>query len=342
MSRATAQGDQAAQSVGDRVCRALWLARDLSLHVGAHTVPAPQAGEVRVAVRWAGVCESDLHVLRSGERVREWPAVLGQEVYGDIDAVGPGVRMAVGTPVVLDSRFPCLDCDQCRQDPNHCTSLSFLGDARPGGFADYCNVPSWLAHPVPEDLDGSVAVLAVPLAVALHALSHVDTPPRRAAIIGHGPIGALINLELRHAGCQVDVAEPAPIRAALAEGLQAVVVERGELLELGGYDLVVDAAGATGSLADAMRAAAVGATILVAGLDHRSTEVAPMQIAHKRLRIVGVNAFIDELPEAIARLGAAPQRYRAVVTDSVSLEKLPKRLTRLLQTADAVKLLMHT
>ena len=66
-----------------------------------------------------------------------------------------------------------------------------------------------------------------------------------------------------------------------------------------------------------------------------------MQIAEKRLRIVGVNAFVDELPEAIARLAAAPQRYRAVVTDSVGLDALPARLARLLDTPDAVKLLVH-
>ena len=186
-----------------------------------------------------------------------------------------------------------------------------------------------------------MAVLAEPLAVALHALSHIDAPPRRAAIIGHGPIGALIHIELRSAGCEVDVAEPAPVRAALADGLQAVVVERGALLTSGGYDLVVDAAGAPGSLTDAIAAAAVGATILVVALDERPVKIVPMQIAEKRLRIVGVNAFIVDLPEAIARLVAAPQRYRAVVTDSVSLDRLPERLARLLQTPDAVKLLVH-
>jgi threonine dehydrogenase-like Zn-dependent dehydrogenase len=305
-------------------------------------VPAPPAGEVRIAVKWAGICGSDLHVLRTGEWVREFPAVLGHEVYGEIDAAGAGVRMAVGTPVVLDSRIPCLECDGCRSDPNTCANLSFLGEARHGGLAAYCNVPAWLVHPVPEDLDGSVAVLAEPLAVSLHALSHVAAPPRHAAVIGHGPIGALINLELHHAGCAVDVAEPAPMRAALAEAFQAVVVERSELLTPGGYDLVVDAAGAPGSLRDAIAAAAPGATILIVALDERPVEVVPMQIAEKRLRIVGVNAFIDELPEAIARLAAAPNRYRSVVTDTVSLERLPERLARLMQTPDAVKLLVHT
>ncbi len=339
VNQATTQGDEAA--LGDRDCLALWLSSDLTLGVGPHGVPAPEPGEVRVAVRWAGVCDSDLGVLRTGEGVRELPAVLGHEVYGDIDAVGAGVRMAVGAPVVLDSRIPCLDCDACRKDPNTCANFSVLGEARPGGFAAYCNVPAWVVHPVPEDLDGSVAVLAVPLAVALHALSYVESPPRRAAIIGHGPIGALVHIELRQAGCAVDVAEPAPIRAALAEGLQAVVVERSDLLTSGGYDLVVDAAGAHGSLRDAIAAAAVGATILVVATHTRPVEVVPTQIADKRLRIVGINAFVDELPEAIARLAAVPQRYRSVVTDSVGIDRLPARLGRLLDTGDAVKLLVY-
>ena len=341
MNGATAQTDDAFGAVEDRDCEAVWLSSDRSVAVGPHCVPGPAAGEVRVAVRWAGVGDSDLHALRTGEWVRNFPAVLGHEVYGDIDAVGAGVRMAVGTPVVLDSRVPCLDCDACRRDPNTCANPALLGETRHGGFAAYCNVPAWLVHVVPEDLDGSVAVLAEPLAAALHALSHVESPPRHTAIIGHGPMGALIHIELRQAGCAVDVAEPAPIRAALAESLQGVVVSRADLLTEGGHDLVVDAAGSEGSLSDAIRAAAVGATILVVARDERPIQIVPMQIAEKRLRIVGVNGFADELPEAIARLAAAPQRYRAVVTDSAGIEQLPARLVRLLDTPDAVKLLVH-
>lgn len=55
----------------------------------------PQAGQVKIAVRAAGLCGTDLHILK--DEFRSWPpVVLGHEVAGEIAEVGEGVE--VGRP----------------------------------------------------------------------------------------------------------------------------------------------------------------------------------------------------------------------------------------------------
>lgn len=322
---------------------ALLLDRSLELRVGSRELPDPGPGEALVRVEWAGVCGSDLHVMRTGEWVTEWPATLGHEIHGRVEVAGSDGAPAPGTAVVADSRLPCGACDACREDALACTNLAFVGEACPGGFATHCLLPVSLLHAVPETLEGSTAVLAEPLAVVLHALGRLARAPDRVAILGHGPIGALVQIELRRrfGAAEIDVAEPAPLRAALSRALGARTVDEASELRARAYDLVVDAAGFAGSLSHAVTSCASGGRVLLLGLGEDSVPVRPMELVERRLTLVGSNAFVDELPEAIALLASDGWRYEPVVTDAITLEELPAAAQRQLERPDAVKLLVR-
>jgi S-(hydroxymethyl)glutathione dehydrogenase/alcohol dehydrogenase len=78
-------------------------------------VAPPREGEVLVAMAAAGVCHSDLHVMR-GELIAPVPAVLGHEGAGVVAEVGPGVTGAsVGDEVVPLWRLSCGACEYCRR-----------------------------------------------------------------------------------------------------------------------------------------------------------------------------------------------------------------------------------
>jgi threonine dehydrogenase-like Zn-dependent dehydrogenase len=251
---------------------------------------------------------------------------------------------APGTAVVADSRIPCGECPACAAgDRDACPNIAFVGEARPGGFASHCVLPLSLLHEVPETLEGSRAVLAEPLAVVLHALSHLDGKPPRAAILGHGPIGALVQIELRRRfpSCEIAVAEPAALRAQLARALGAEWAAASGELTGGAFDLVVDAAGYPGSLADAIALCRPGGQVLLVALSEREVAVKPMEIVEKRLRIVGSNAFRGELDDAIDLLTADGWRYEPVVTDAIELGELPDTARRQLEHPDAVKVLIR-
>ena len=319
----------------------LFLERSLELSVGVRELPEPGPDEALVRVEWAGLCGSDLHVMRTGAWVTGWPATLGHEIFGRVETGGG--PLTPGTAVVADSRLPCGDCPACAVDPLTCGNVAFVGEARPGGFASHCVLPTSLLHPIPETLEGSTAVLAEPLAVVLHAIAQVNGTPARAAILGHGPIGALVHAELRRRlpSVEVDVAEPAPLRAALARAFGAHSVSDAADLPAGAYDLVIDAAGFPGSLAHAVTRCATGAQILLLALSDHAVPVTPMDLVERRITVTGSNAFVDELPAAIALLTAEGWRYDPVVTDAVALDELPATARRQLDRPDAVKVLVR-
>lgn len=324
--------------------RAALVDRDLKLTIGERELAAPAPGSVLVKVDWAGICGSDLHAIHSGEWISEWPATPGHEVFGHVDALGEGVEFSLGAPVVLDSRVPCLECEACAADPDRCTNVTFLGESCPGGFATHVLVPARAVHPVPEHVQGEDAVLAEPLAVAFHAMAKLSHEPREVLILGHGPVGALLHIELRrrHPDARITVAEPARHRAELAVALGAAHVETAAAIAGRPFDLVIDAAGYPDAVADAIRVVGDrGQILLVAIASGAGTAVDTKAIVEHGVTLVGVNAFVDELPDAIAALSKEPWRYRPVVTDAIGLEELPAAIESESVRQTAIKVLVR-
>ena len=91
----------------------------------------PQAGEVTVRMKAAGVCHSDLHVMK-GDLSMPMPIILGHEGSGVIEAVGEGVTsVEVGDHVILVWRGSCGKCEYCSSGrPALCdmgTAMRFTG-----------------------------------------------------------------------------------------------------------------------------------------------------------------------------------------------------------------------
>ncbi|MDX3308729.1 alcohol dehydrogenase catalytic domain-containing protein [Streptomyces sp. ME08-AFT2] len=104
-------------------------------------VPEPRPGQVRIAVEACGLNPSDYQRAAYGVPEWEWPAVLGLDVVGTVDALGAGV-----TRVSLGQRVACH------------------GDIRArGGFAEYTLADSTVLAPVPDQLAPATAA-AVPSA----------------------------------------------------------------------------------------------------------------------------------------------------------------------------------
>lgn len=326
---------------------ALLLDEQLALTLGTRELSAPGPGEALVRVAWAGVCGSDLHVLRTGAWVARWPATLGHEVVGVVEEC-PGGEVPPGVAVAVDSRLPCGHCPGCRTAPSLCHQMAWLGEARPGGFARHLVVPVSSLVPCPPGLELAIAVLAEPLAIAMHAVSGVARRPGNALIIGYGPIGALVHSELarRWPGLPVSVSEPVPprLQLGLALGAQAGHSATDDSHQGDGrrsYALVVDAAGYAQSLADACFYAANGGTVLLVALGHATVPVTPAEIVERSLTITGSVGFDDELSEALSLLAADPDRYRPLVTEAVLLEEAPGRLAALTTSPAAGKVVVR-
>lgn len=307
--------------------KVLLLERDLSLHVGFHEDLPLDDGQLRIAIAAAGVCGSDLHAIGTGHWVEYWPAVLGHEVSGVVtESTSPG--FPVGTVVVLDSRLPCGECSGCAISPRFCLSLAWLGETRPGGYAESIVVPATQAYRVPDGLGADLAVLAEPLAVVLSALSYPRRTPRTIAVLGFGPIGALAAVEARRRWPQaaLNVVEPEERRRGFASDMGLSCVAELEALPPGStYDLVIDAAGYPRSVNDALRHAHTGAMIVLLALGNSRVEADAADLVEKGVEIVGSIGFDHtDLTEALSILAAEPDPLERCITHKVPLAEAPE------------------
>ncbi len=148
--------------------------------------PTPGPGEVLVRVLRAGICETDLQLVRGYKGFR---GVLGHEFVGV--ALGGSHE---GQRVVGEINCSCWACETCRADrPGHCPTRTVVGiHDRDGAFADLIALPERNLHFVPDDAETDVAVFTEPLAAAFQIPSQINVPrDARVVVLGDGRLGNL-------------------------------------------------------------------------------------------------------------------------------------------------------
>lgn len=163
--------------------------------------PTPQTGHVRLNVKSASICGSDIKRYVSGHRM--YDLILGHEVAGIIDRVGEGVSAdLVGKHAAVIPLVPCFECEQCQRGYySACHSYSFIGSRQAGGFAEYLDLPERNALIVPDALSFEYAALIEPSTVARHMLALGDFEAGQTAmVLGAGSIGLMTVQWLRILG----------------------------------------------------------------------------------------------------------------------------------------------
>jgi (R,R)-butanediol dehydrogenase/meso-butanediol dehydrogenase/diacetyl reductase len=165
----------------------------------------PGPGEVLLQVKLAALCGTDATQYLTPTMVpvhaphpvsgQQAPLVLGHEMVGTILEVGQGIGEArVGQLVVPGAAWWCDGCEQCQDRRSNICQHAFLyGIHADGGLAELVRVPAKMCVPVPDECHLEAAVLAQPLAVALHALDRAELQDFResVALFGVGSIGTL-------------------------------------------------------------------------------------------------------------------------------------------------------
>jgi propanol-preferring alcohol dehydrogenase len=164
--------------------------------VRVEDVPEPGVGpgQIRVAVRAAGVCGTDLHAAHGHLRVPTLPVIMGHEGAGTVDAVGEGVSgFRTGDRVLLLPSETCGACPACQAGHlGLCARAQIFGMARDGTFAEKITVPTACAELLPAEIAFEHgAILADAVATAHHAVATRAgiTGGERIAVIGCGGVG---------------------------------------------------------------------------------------------------------------------------------------------------------
>lgn len=207
--------------------------------------PEPGAGEVLIQVRLAGICRTDLEVLKG---YHHFHGVMGHEFVGQV--AGPADSPGLGRRVVGEINVGCGLCDLCRQGlARHCRKRRVLGlKDRNGVFAPYLSLPGANLHPVPPDLPDDAAVFTEPLAAALKVLE--AAPPAaagRVLVVGDGSLGLLVSWVLALTGAQVHLVGHHADHLALAQPYGVITFLERDLKDRD-YEVVVEASGAPAGL----------------------------------------------------------------------------------------------
>ena len=184
--------------------RGLWL-EDRRLRVRDDLpVPEPPPGEARIRVTAAGLCHTDLELVRG---YYPYAGVLGHEFVGVVDRA-PSDPSWEGRRVVGEINATCGTCATCRAGrSSHCERRTVLGIVnRDGAFADCLTLPIANLHAVPDRVPDDVAVFTEPVAAAFQILAQVRIDPRnRVVVFGDGKLGQVIAQVLVTTGCALTV-----------------------------------------------------------------------------------------------------------------------------------------
>jgi threonine dehydrogenase-like Zn-dependent dehydrogenase len=171
-------------------------------------LPAPGEGEALVRVRLAGICATDLELVRG---YYPYAGVPGHEFVGDVVAVSGEDQAEVswiGMRVVGEINASCGSCESCLAGrPTHCEKRTVLGIIdRNGAFAEYLVLPLTNLHRVPDKVPDESAVFTEPLAAALEIQQQITIlPTDRVLVIGAGRLGQLVAWTLKQTGCDLKV-----------------------------------------------------------------------------------------------------------------------------------------
>ncbi|ROS11137.1 L-gulonate 5-dehydrogenase [Raoultella sp. BIGb0399] len=171
------------------------------LDIEHRPLPQPSENEVRVAVRNASICGSDVHIWHGHNPFAKYPRVIGHEFAGIIDAVGEGVAASrIGERVAIDPVVNCGECYPCKVGkPNVCKSLSVIGVHRDGGFSEYACVPQKSAWKLPDTISDEYASLIEPFTIGANICSKMQPTELDIALIyGAGPMGLTSTQVLKH------------------------------------------------------------------------------------------------------------------------------------------------
>ena len=317
-------------------------------------LPEPGEGEVRVRIEACGLCGSDLHHYHSDPDRIQPGMTLGHEMVGVVDALGGGVAgWRVGDRVTVEPLISCGRCEHCVAGfDNRCREYGLYGLHRPGGFAEHTIVAARRLYRVPSSLDASVAALAEPVAVAVHALRLGRfEPSERLLVLGAGSIGVLtvavahvwgareIAITARHShqariarelGATM-VLDPSAIRPQPTSGGATAAIAAGRAgVEGSFFPLVVETVGGRAeTLRDAAVAVAPGGRIIVLGLFQGPLEIDAWPLLLKEATLTWSLCYTrpdgaSDFEEAVRLLDANPDFFARVLTHRVPLREIDR------------------
>ncbi|MBU0640785.1 MAG: alcohol dehydrogenase catalytic domain-containing protein [Planctomycetes bacterium] len=287
--------------------------------VADHPEPQRRRGEVLVRVHLAGICATDLELVRG---YMGFAGVPGHEFVGTVVA---GSRDLKGKRVVAEINCVCRTCDMCRRGlTSHCRRRTVLGiSGRDGAFAQFISVPARNCHVVPRALDDARAVFVEPLAAAVHVATQqrIDRT-MRVAVLGVGRLGLLVAQVLALRKCRLTAIDRAPAAVAMCERLGVAGQALADVKPAADFDVVVECTGRPDGLRLALELVRPRGTIVL-----KSTYALPgdrnlAPLVVNEVRVVGNRC--GPFPPALRLLCAGKIQVEDMIAGTYALRRGPE------------------
>lgn len=284
--------------------------------------PVPPPGEARIRTVLAGICNTDLEIVRG---YAGFHGVLGHEFVGIVEqAADQGL---VGQRVVGEINAACGNCQECRAGrQSHCPHRTALGiRGRDGALAEAFCLPARNLHRVPQQIPDEAAVFTEPLAAACEVLEQLHIKPTdRVVVLGDGKLGLLVAQVLALTGCDLTVVGRHEKKLAIlaARGI-STLMNLEDLSSL--VDVVVECTGRAEGFDTARRLVRPRGIIVLKSTYHGLVQVDLSSVAVDEIQIVG------------SRCGPFPPALRLLAQGLVDVTSLIEAEYRLDDAVTAVE-----
>ena len=265
--------------------------------------PDPGPGEVRVKIKYCGICGSDVHEYVHGPFPR---SPFGHEACGEIvDRAADVTSVDVGDHV-----------------------LAF----GPGAYAEYVNAPALAVRKLDESIPWERAAVIEPLAGAAYSVKRGGLKPEDTLLItGAGPVGLCVLLAARAMGVEtVYMTEISEVRIAKAEAMGATAVFNPlearvpprikELTDGRGADLAVEAVGVEASLKDCLASTRYRGCVVVQGIFTERVPIHMLGFVSREVTMIGTNSV--DLDQALEWIDSRVVEPEAMVTRIIPLDEI--------------------
>ena len=324
-------------------------------------VPVTGKGQIKIEVKYCGICGSDLHEYLGGPIFipvgtphpytgEKAPITMGHEFCGEVIEVGSEItKFKIGDRVTVE---PIFAKNGLKGKYNLDENLTFIGlGGGGGGFSEYVVVNEDQAHKLPEKVDYEQGALTEPASVALYAVRQSkfkvgDT----AAVFGCGPIGLLIIDALRASGAtEIYAVELSPERQEIAAKLGAVIVDPSKVDAVkdikertgGGVNVSFEVTGVPAVLQQALESAENDGELIVVSIWETQAPIQPNEIVIKEKTMKGIIAYRDIFPNTLKLMEQGYFSKDLMVTRHIKIDDIVKEgFEALVKEKSQVKILV--
>jgi len=313
--------------------------KPFELSIEETPTPTPQSDELLIQVKASAVCGSDIKAYQGKHPLIRLPMILGHEFSGVIVEKGSNVKgFQVGDRVVVEPSFVCGRCFFCqRMEYYLCENLNQLGHQLPGSFAEYTISKANFTYRLDPAIPFDKASLTQPLATCIHALDRAGVREEQSvAILGMGPIGLLLLQVAKQKGAYVFASDLIEFKLDKARALGAQRVGKGSDLRLvdeikgwtngRGADVVIEAAGTSTTIHQALSSVRRGGTVLLLGITgHEKEEVNLGRATMDELNLLGTVRYGEkDFPKAIEMIQRGAVDLDTLILKRFDLSETPK------------------